>query len=125
MSAMIRVVVLAVLAALPVLAAPPAPGSEQSEMMAPHGDWIRRQRSATGVNCCDWSDGRVAQPHQVRRRPDGLWEVFYARGVWDDGTDVWLTVPPDAVLPQMSPIGMPVAWILRGRVLCLSLGGMF
>ncbi len=128
MSAMTRLAVPAVLAALavlPVQAAPPPPGSDQAEMMAPHGDWIRRQRSSTGVNCCDWSDGRVVQPHQVRRRPDGVWEVFYARDVWDDGTDVWLVVPASAVLPTLSPVGLPVAWILRSRVLCLALGGMF
>lgn len=101
------------------IAAPPAPGSDDDVMMAPHTEWITRQHTTNGSLCCSSADGR---PAQVRRVGD-QWQVYYDREHWEAGTNTWLNVPPEAVLQQMSPMWQPIAWILYGQVRCLALSG--
>lgn len=110
----------ALVLAVSARAAPPKPGSEDAELMAGHEDWIKDQHNTKQQWCCDLSDGR---PAELRRLADGSYEVHYTREHWKDGNDEWLPVPPEAILPQQSPIYVPIAWILRGRVYCVALSG--
>ena len=68
------------------------------------------------------ADGRPLDPGELRRTAAG-WQLFYGRAHWSDGTDTWIDVPAEAVLPQASPLVLPVAWISRGHVYCLALAG--
>jgi hypothetical protein len=49
------------LLSLVLLAAAPAPDSEDAQVMAPHAEWITRQRSRIGALCCSLADGRPAR----------------------------------------------------------------
>ena len=104
------------------VAAPPAPGSEDGAIMEGHEDWIENQETQNGSLCCSLADGRPLFDNEIRQR-DGHWQVFYAKSHWDQGTDQWLDVPPNAVLPNMSPVGFPIVWIYYGVVRCLALAG--
>ena len=96
-------------------AAPPEKGSEQWNMMAPFGDFIKQMRTRPtpnnpyGGSCCDLSDGRgdmrerfikdAANPH------GGYYEVFVTRQAYGAGYENfippegrWVRVPDHAVL---------------------------
>jgi hypothetical protein len=85
-------------------------------------DWIIHQHAPSGNWCCDISDGRPLREDELRIEL-GTYQVFYSKRHWDDGTDEWISVPPDAILHVPNPVGVVIAWISRGRVYCLSLSG--
>lgn len=87
-----------------------------------HETWITRQATPNGSICCSLADGRPVDPSELRQR-DGHWEVLYSRSHWPEGTGEWLPVPSSAVLPNMSPLGLPVVWVYFGHVRCLALAG--
>ncbi len=99
---------------------PPSPESEDGQILLPQSEWVRTQHSPTGKWCCDLGDARIAE---LRRRQDGHYEVFYSKEHWTDGTDQWIAVPPEALLPQQSPVYVPIAWIINGHVYCVALSG--
>jgi hypothetical protein len=111
-----------IVTAPPIAAAPPEIGSDDASILDGHGPWIMEQRQANGISCCSAADGRPLFDNELRRR-DGHWQVFYSKAHWPEATGQWLTVPPEGVLRQASPLLLPVAWINGGRVLCLALAG--
>ena len=90
--------------------------------MRDFADWVHDQHTPDGLWCCDISDGRPLNDDEIRIVGDH-YEVLYTTQHWRDGTDEWLVVPKQAVLPQVSPMGVPIAWILGGRVYCLAMSG--
>lgn len=118
----VAVLFLALILAVAAHAAPPPADSDDAAIMHGHEKWITEQMSPHGGLCCSIADGRPLFDNEIRQR-DGHWEIFFSRAHWDGGTDQWLTVPLDAVLPNMSPIGMPVVWVYYGVVRCLALAG--
>ena len=117
------VLALAMLLTTQAYAMPPEPGSEQANLMRGFKEWIEDQHSDDGTYCCTSSDGRVIFDNEIRRGSTTRWEIFYSSKSFSDGTDRWLAVPDGAILPQASPIGMPVAWVVNSKVYCLALGG--
>lgn len=98
---------------LPAYAAPPAPGSEDWEVMSPFADWIRGlQRD--GVLCCTMADGR---PVQARTKGEH-WQVRWRPGQLEGAPTDWIDVPPSVVLRVPNPIGMPIAFWLGGALRC-------
>ena len=118
----IRAAALLLLLATAALAAPPIPDSDDARAMAGFESWINDQRGPLGL-CCSISDGRPVSAHEIRIR-DGHYEVLYAKRHWPEGNNVsWLPVPQEAILPGVSPLGMPVVWIYRGVVRCFVNAG--
>lgn len=100
------------------LAAPPPVGSEDWEILAPHAEWIQGlQRNF--VSCCNLSDGRPVDARTVGDR----WQVRFRPGSLANAPLGWVDVPPDAVMPQANPVGMPIAFWVAGRVLCFVPAG--
>ena len=112
----------ATLFSAPALARPPAPGSEDAAIMHDFVEWITTQSSSTGQYCCDLSDGRPLHADEIRVI-DGHYQVLYTKRHWDNGTEQWLQVPKEAILPQLSPVGYPIVWILNAHVYCFALSG--
>jgi hypothetical protein len=108
--------------ATPVLARPPPPGSEDAAIMKDYAEWVTGQHAPSGQYCCDLSDGRPLKPDEIRS-VNGHYEVLYTKRHWDYGTEEWLEVPKEALLPQLSPVGYPIVWIFRGRVYCFAQAG--
>ncbi len=119
---MTRLLLAAILFASPVLARPAPPGSTDEAIMHDFRDWITHQNAPTGQYCCDLSDGRPLMADEVRV-VNGHYEVIYTKKHWPDGTGQWLPVPKEAILPQLSPVGYPIAWIVDGRVICFAITG--
>lgn len=95
-------------------AAPPAVGSEDWEILHPHGEWIRSLR-ANGMMCCDWSDTR---PVKVRTVGDH-WQIWLRPGQIEGApAETWLDVPPDAVIHGPNPVGVAIASYWGGKVRC-------
>jgi hypothetical protein len=70
---------------------------------------------ASGLSCCNESDGRVVDYRIVK----GHWEIYMTNKLWPDavaaGHDHWQQVPDKAVLQhQHNPTGGAVAWVLNG-----------
>lgn len=116
-----RALLLALALSLPAHAAPPAVGSEDAAVMAPHAAWVHSLRNRSGVSCCDESDCR---PVEARATPDG-WQVRWRPGQLAGAPVGWVPVPPDAVLVRENPVGAPVACWYGGRVACFVAGGLF
>jgi hypothetical protein len=110
-----RALVALALWAIPAMAGPPAPGSEDHRLLAPHSDWIHSLRRG-GVSCCDMSDGRVVQSRIV----DGQWQVRFR-----PGSLAGVPVDEAAVLRIANPVGEAVAFWAGGRVLCFVPGALF
>ncbi len=119
---MMRFFLAAALFVSPAFARPPAPGSEDAMIMHDFAEWVMTQHSPTGQYCCDISDGRPLHSDEIRV-VDGHYEVLYTKRHWTYGTEEWLVVPKDAILPQLSPVGYPIAWVFREHVYCLALAG--
>jgi hypothetical protein len=99
---------------LPAYAAPPAPGSEDWEILHPHADWINGLE-AGGMRCCDWSDTRPVKVRTVGDR----WQVWLRRGqIAGAPAEQWLDVPDAAVLRIPNPVGMAIASWWGGQVRC-------
>jgi hypothetical protein len=112
----------AMLFATPVLARPPAPGSEDAVIMRDFTEWVTTQHAQSGQYCCDLSDGRPLKADEIRV-VDGHYEVLYTKKHWIYATEEWLKVPDEAILHQLSPVGYPIAWVFKEHVFCLALVG--
>jgi hypothetical protein len=106
----------------PALARPPPSGSEDAAIMHDFIEWVTTQSSPSGQYCCDLSDGRPLHAEEIRII-DGHYQVLYTKKHWENGTEQWLQVPKEAILPQLSPVGYPIVWILDARVYCFALSG--
>lgn len=99
----------------PAEAAPPAIGSEDHEILSPHGPWVRSLTiPGTGSSCCDESDCR---PVDARRGPSG-WQVRWRPGQLPGAPTDWTDVPESAVLVRDNPTGIPIACWHGGAVRC-------
>lgn len=103
-------------------AAPPPPGTEQGELLAPYGDWVRSLTNpATNQGCCDLSDCRVV----TARIRGNRYQAFIGRDAFGDSApEEWLDVPDEVVLHGGdNPVGLPIAcWRANRRPL---LNGFF
>jgi hypothetical protein len=100
--------VLTVLRIGPGSAAPPPAGSEQDELLLPHGAWVRGlMNPVTKQGCCDLSDCRVV----AARIRFGHYQAFIGRDAYgEDAPEGWLDVPDEVVLHGGdNPVGLPVA----------------
>lgn len=106
----------------PARAAPPPPGTEQSELLAPYGDWVRGLTNpVTNQGCCDLSDCRVV----TARVQGNHYQAFIGRDAFGDSApEQWLDVPDEVVLHGGdNPVGLPIAcWRANRRPL---LNGFF
>ncbi len=99
----------------PALAAPPAIGSEDHQILAPHAPWVRSLTiPGSGSSCCDESDCR---PVDARRGPNG-WQVRWRPGQIPGAPTDWTDVPESAVLVRDNPTGIPIACWYGGAVRC-------
>lgn len=99
----------------PALAAPPAIGSEDHQILSPHGPWVRSLTiPGSGASCCDESDCR---PVDARRGPNG-WQVRWRPGQLPGAPTEWTDVPESAVLVRDNPTGIPIACWHGGAVRC-------
>lgn len=106
--------VLAASLAWPANAAPPAPGTEDYDILKPHGEWIRTLR-ANGMLCCDWSDTRPVKVRTVGDR----WQIWLRPDqIIGAPVEQWLDVPDDAIIRGDNPVGMAIASWWGGRVRC-------
>lgn len=104
---------------LPAHAAPPAPGSEDYEILLPHRAWINGL-AANGMRCCDWSDTRPVKVRTVGER----WQVWFRRGqIAGAPSEQWLDVPASAVIRGDNPVGMAIASWWGGQVRCFVAPG--
>lgn len=94
-------------------AAPPAEGSEDWNILAPHADWVRRLRLGI-ASCCDLADGR---PVDARTRGD-RWQVRWRPGQLEGAPTGWTDVPPAVLLRVANPTGFPIAFWHAGAVRC-------
>lgn len=109
----------------PGRAAPPAVGSEDHRLMAPHAAWIQGLRRG-GVSCCDMSDGRPVEARIVARPGGGSgWQVRFRPGSLAAAPVGWVDVEDGAVMPLANPVGVPIAFWAGKRVLCFVPGALF
>lgn len=95
-------------------AAPPAPGTEDYDILLPFGDWIRSLR-ANDRFCCDWSDTRPVKSRTVGDR----YQVWLRKDqIIGAPVEQWLDVPEDAIIRGHNPVGMAIASYYQGRVQC-------
>jgi len=93
---------------IPVVAfaAAPAPGSAQSDLMAPYGDWIRELTNpTTGQSCCSLSDCRLVD-HRLTRYG---YEAYIDTNTFPGAPNAWLTVPDYVVVRKANPTGFAIA----------------
>jgi hypothetical protein len=50
----------------------------------------------------------------------GQWEVFATSEKFPGTPTGWMQVPSATVLLGPNPVGVPIAWILRGRIFCFA-----
>jgi hypothetical protein len=87
---------LAVTVTMRAQAAPPPPGSVESDDLAPFADWLKGLRSPrTLVRCCDLSDCRLVQ-YRIRAEH---YEAYIGSDTWEGAPDAWLVVPEGVVIP--------------------------
>ncbi|MBN9510369.1 MAG: hypothetical protein J0I21_14805 [Alphaproteobacteria bacterium] len=104
------------LLAAPAHAAPPPEGSEDWQIMHPYAEWVRTQRDRQGFWCCDIGDGR---PVEARIRGDH-WEAHVTPKHFPEEQDHWVVVPESKITPDRNPTGVPILWLLHGRVQCFA-----
>lgn len=81
MTHLIPALALGLLLATPAVAAPPAEGTSDRELMKGHEDWITRQVSPSNGSCCSEADGRFLQESEIRHRKDGSYEVYSRKNI--------------------------------------------
>jgi hypothetical protein len=110
----------AVLVALLLTAAAPAPDTEDYLLMAPFADTIQRFY-VNAIHCCSWADGRpvFARRCVVDEACPGGWEIR-----WKCDNDLglkcdrWMPVPAEAVGREANPMGFAMAWWMSGVIRC-------
>ena len=116
---MTRIIAAAVaftLIGLRAYSAPPAAGTEDWLVMHEYREWIEGQHSASGNWCCTIADGRPVQARIVGTH----WQVFVTEAKFPNSPEGWADVPDALVIRGANPVGVPIAWVLDGRVLCFA-----
>jgi hypothetical protein len=116
------ILVISILTSLTAFAHPPEPGTEDFALMSEFKQWVISQHASNGQWCCDLGDGRPLHDDEIRY-VEGHYQILYTRRHWEDGTEEWIDVPAAALMRTPNPLGVPVAWIIRAHVYCLSLSG--
>jgi hypothetical protein len=120
-------------------AAPPPADSEDSRIMAPYVRWITTQHDSAGHWCCDIGDGRPVEAEIRLVGRDGtpfdnigqssgesimptaaMWFVHVTPEHFPGQPDHWLAVPDDKIIRNANPTGLPILWLLQGRVQCFA-----
>jgi hypothetical protein len=101
---------------VPAMAAPPAPGSEDAAIMGPFIEWVETQHTGTGSWCCNVSDGRPVEA----RMSNGGWEIYVTSEKFPGTKPGWMRVPVHALLSGYNPVGVPIAWVMRGQIFCFA-----
>lgn len=113
---MFRLVLTFMLFVSPVLSAPPVVGSDDWEIMHDYREWIETQHTQFGAWCCTVADGRPVDA----RVHEGHWQIFVTEEKFPRSPRGWTDVPDAAVVREPNPVGVPIAWVLGGRVLCFA-----
>ncbi len=110
LSAVIGMLVLALVGFGHARAAPPPADSEEARQLAPFGSWFTAQTTSMGA-CCSLADGRTVE---VRIRA-GRYEVRFLHpetiaAATRPDPGVFYPVAEAAVLRGRNPTGHPIAW---------------
>lgn len=107
----------------PAHGAPPAVGSMDWQLMAPHREWTEDLKDNDGRGCCSMADCRPVDA----RLWNGSWQVRFRReqygGAMAGAPTDWTNVPPEALLIQENPTGVPIACFSGGKILCFVPAG--
>jgi len=91
---------------LALSAAPPGPGTEDYEVLAPHSAWLHEQKNPQShLGCCDQTDCRTVRTRTV----EGQLQAYIEDDKWVEGPNRWLTVPAEVVHHEPNPVGLPLA----------------
>jgi hypothetical protein len=107
------------------MAMPPAPGSEDAQIMEPYKAWITTRRDRYENPCCDLGDGRpvdadtvtVVDPDRVRRTH---WRAHVTPAHFPGEPDHWIIVPDEKIIVGKNPTGSPILWLYHGLVQCFA-----
>jgi hypothetical protein len=114
----------AVLMIRPAGASPPAPGSEDAQIMAPYQDWITSRSDQYHNACCDIGDGRPVEADITTVDEDGErrthWRAHVTPKHFPDQPDHWVVVPDEKIVLGANPTGSPILWLYKGLVQCFA-----
>jgi hypothetical protein len=107
------------------MAMPPAPDSEDAQILGPYKEWISTQRDRYQIPCCDIGDGRpvdadmvtVVDSDHVRRT---YWRAHVTPAHFPGEPDHWVIVPDEKVIVGENPTGIPILWLYHGLVQCFA-----
>lgn len=113
------------LVARAAIAAPPAPDSEDAQVMAPFKKWITTRYDRHRISCCDIGDGRpvdadmvtVVDQDNVKRTH---WHAHVTPSHFPGQPDHWVVVPDEKIVPGANPTGSPFLWLHNGLVQCFA-----
>ncbi len=106
-------------------ASPPAPGSEDGQIMAPYQSWITTRSDQHNNACCDIGDGRPVEADLVTMIDDDdvrrtHWRAHVTPNHFPDQPDHWVVVPDEKIGPGANPTGSPILWLYKGLVQCFA-----
>jgi hypothetical protein len=115
----------ALLGAGTTVAAPPAPDSEDAQIMAPYKKWIMTRGDQNGITCCEIGDGRPVDADIVTIPDNNLlkhtyWRAHVTPAHFPGQPDHWVVVPDAKIVPGANPIGTPILWLHNGLVQCFA-----
>jgi hypothetical protein len=107
------------------VAAPPAPDSEDAQIMAPYKKWIMTRGDQNGITCCEIGDGRPVDADIITIPDNNLlkhtyWRAHVTPAHFPGQPDHWVVVPDEKVVPGANPIGTPILWLHNGLVQCFA-----
>jgi len=117
MARLLLTLLLTLTIAAPAWASPPAPGSEDYDLLMPYSSWISARSTNFGGLCCSVSDCRVVK----WRTDDTRYEAFIAedddRGFvkFPGAPNKWLVVPADVIKREFNPTGQAIACWSRAK----------
>jgi hypothetical protein len=106
-------------------ASPPAPGTEDGQIMMPFQDWITTRKDQDSNACCDIGDGRPVEADIATMiDEDGVkrshWRAHVTPKHFPDQPDHWVVVPDEKIVPGANPTGSPILWLYKGLVQCFA-----
>jgi hypothetical protein len=106
-------------------AAPPAPNSEDAQIIGPYKEWVTTRTDQFRNACCDIGDGRPVEADMVTM-PDWdkvtrtHWRAHVTPAHFPDQPDHWVIVPDEKIIPGTNPTGSPILWLYKGMVQCFA-----
>ena len=115
----------ALFAARAAIASPPAPNSEDAQIMEPFKEWITTRADQNRNSCCDIGDGRpveadivtIVDRDNVKRTH---WRAHVTPTHFPAQEDHWVVVPDEKVVQGANPTGSPILWLYNGLVQCFA-----